>query len=324
MRALMVLLASLWCGVASAACPDPYTGAELATDLSVLGTALRDQDAARFGDAAGRMESGLACTDQAVPRQALASAYRYVGIAAYRRGDEAGAKRWLRTALELEATYNFDVDEMDFSDPLRAVYEGERAAAGATPTALAGQALKTQEGTQWLLDGRPLTSPAATLDRPHLLQQVSVADNKVLGAWVIDGNSFPSDALRSTVVVAATPTKEKKSKAKTAPEPKPAAPAAEPDAYQVVKLERIRPPMKTPLMVLGGVGVLGGGAIYGLSWLAHQEFEAATTTEALLSAQKKTNLLVVASGSVLVLGLGVGYVGVTLDTGPGWLVGARF
>ncbi len=323
MRAFMVLMASLWSGVATAACPDPYTGAELATDLSVLGTSLRDQDAARFTSVSGRLEAGLPCVEQSVPRQALASAYRYIGVARYRAGDEPGARRWLRTSLELEPTYNFDVDEMDFADPLRTVFESERTPGSASPQALQGQSLKTPEGTEWLLDGKPLSAPSATLDRPHLLLQVNKADNKAIGAWLIEGNSFPADALQATVVVATTPTKEKKPKGKVSPEPV-GAPPADTDAYQVVKIERIRPPAKTPLIILGGAGVLASGAVYAMSFGARAEFDAATTTDALLAAQKKTNLLGVVSGSALVLGLGVGYVGVSLDTGPGWMIGARF
>ncbi len=312
----------LWSSVAAAACPDPYTGAELATDLSVLGTSLRDQDLARFSPAAARMEAGLPCVEQAVPRQALASAYRFIGVSHYKKGDEASARRWLRTSLELEATYNFDVDEVDFADPLRTVFEAERTPSASAPAAVAGKSLKTPDGTEWLLDGRPLQAPSATTDRPHLLLQVNKADQKVLGAWLIDGNSFPTEALQETVVAAAAPTKEKKPKAKVAPQPV-AAPTDD-TAYQVVKIERIRPPMKTPLIILGGAGVLGSGAVYALSFSARKEFDTATTTEALLAAQKKTNLLVIASGATLAVGLGVGYVGVSLDTGPGWMIGARF
>ena len=70
--------------------------------------------------------------------------------------------------------------------------------------------------------------------------------------------------------------------------------------------------------------MVGSGALYALSYMSHQDFEAATTTDAMLAAQKKTNMLVIASGSVLALGVGAGYVGVSLDTGPGWFIGARF
>lgn len=321
MRALLVLVASLWCRVASAACPDPYTGVELASDLSALGTSLRDQDNERFAAAAKKVEDGLLCAEQAFPRMAYASAYRYLGVAHYRSGDEAGARRWFRTALELESTYNWDVDEMDFADPLRAIFEVERGVAGVAAVPVQGQALATVEGSQWLLDGRLLTIPSATPDRPHLLQQVSTADQRVQAAFLIDGNTFPAEALRATVVVAeAPPPRARKSK-----QPAPAQVTGKTeDGYQVVRIERIRPPLKTPLLVAGGVGLLGGGAVYALSYMSRQDFEAATTTDALYAAQKKTNLLVLASGGVFAVGLGVGYVGVTLDSGPGWFFGTRF
>lgn len=322
MRFVLTLLVSLLSGSAFAACPDPYTGTELATDLSQLGTSLRDQDMAKFVPAGARVEAGLICADKAFPRMAYASAYRYIGVAKFRSGDEAGARRWFRTALELEPTFNWDVDEMDFADPMRSMFEEERAKASLPPTARPGQSLVNGEGTQWYIDGRVLNTPEATPDRPHLLQQVNTADQSVVQSFIVDGYGFPDSMLKSTTVAAPAPTaKEKKNKEKAKDAP---VVTTNEDGYQVVKVQRVRPPLKTPLIVLGGVGVLGSGALYGLSYLSHQDFEAATTTDDMLAAQKKTNMLVIASGSVLALSVGAGYVGVSLDTGPGWFIGARF
>ncbi len=326
MRFVVTLLIGLLGGSALAACPEPYTGTKLAADLSQLGTSLRDQDMAKFIPSGVRVEAGLACADKLFPRMAYASAYRYVGVAKFRGGDEASARRWFRVALELEPTFNWDVDELDFSDPMRALFEEERAKASLPPTARAGQGLVQADGAQWYLDGRTLGAPEATGERPHLLQQLNTTDQTVLQSFLIDGYGFPDSVLKSTVVATAEPsgkTKKDKSKDKAKTTVAPAVTTNE-DGYQVVKLERVRPPLKTPLIVAGGVAVVGSGALYALSYMSHQDFEAATTTDAMLAAQKKTNMLVIASGSVLALGVGAGYVGVSLDTGPGWFIGARF
>lgn len=324
MRFVVTLMISLLGGSAFAACPEPYTGQKLASDLSQLGTTLRDQDMGKFVPTGQRVEAGLACADKVFPRMAYASAYRYIGVAKFRCGDEANARRWFRVALELEPTFNWDVDEMDFADPMRALFEEERAKASLPPTARPGQGLVQTEGAQWYIDGRTLNAPEATSDRPHLLQQVNTADQTVLQSFLIDGYGFPDSVLKATAVAAAeTPAKAKKDRTKKSNSPAPVV-STNDDGYQVVKLERVRPPLKTPLIVAGGVAVAGSGALYALSYLSHQDFEASTTTDELLAAQKKTNMLVIASGSVLALGIGAGYVGVSLDTGPGWFIGARF
>lgn len=325
MRALVVMLTAALLGSAPALadCPKPYTGAEMTADLGAASTTLRDRDIPAFTAAGKRLEAGLVCADKAFPKLAYASAYRFIGVTHAYNGDEPGARRWFRSALELESTFDWDVDEMDFADPLRATFEAERGGAESKPVAFPGAAFLSAEGTSWLLDGRPLATPAATVERPHVLQQVRDADQSVVQAFLVEGNAFPTAILTTPP----TPVVTQNSKGKKGKGSAPVASAATPaddSSYTVTKIQRVRPPAKTPLIVLGGIGVAGGGALYALSYLKHQDFEAATTTEELLAAQKQTNLFVIAAGSVFALGLGTGYVGVTLDSGPGCFVGARF
>lgn len=323
-RLASALVALLLSTSAYAACPKPYSGADLGADLGVLATSLRDQDMEKFLPVGKRVEDGLSCADKAFPKMAYAAVYRYIGISHFRSGDTAGATRWFTTALELEPTFSFDVDELDFADPMRAAFELARDNASVDPVPMRNVTLATDPSSSWLLDGRPLTSPQATLDRPHLLQKVNSADQSVLAVYLIDGNGFPPDAIKSTTPVATAEEPKKKGKDKKPTSTPVATTTGTDDAYQVVKIDRVRPPAKTPLILVGGLSVVGGGVLYGLSFASHGQFDAATDTESLLAAQRKTNLLVVASGAVFAVGVGAGYVGITLDTGPGWVVGAKF
>lgn len=321
-------LVFLWWGlqsVAQAACPTPYTGAQLAGDLGALSSALREGEDTKFIDVAARLEAGLPCADRAFNRAVFASAYRYMGIYRYRGGNEAEARRYFRVALELEPTYEFDINEMDFVDPIRTAFTEERNAAFADKVPMAGVSFSVPAGASVLLDGRPVTKAEATLDRPHLVQIVG-ADQVVQQAFLIDGNQFPAELVKSNAVAAVTTTETKKSKDKKPSEKKDTkeVPVSSPDDYSVVKIERVRPPAKTPLLVLGGAGMLAGGALYALSFGAHADFDAATNTEELSAARSRTNGLVLGSVGALAAGVGIGYVGVILDAGPGVMIGARF
>lgn len=333
MRSIAALVL-LWWGLSApayAACSAPYASSQLATDLGALSSALREGEDAKFIEVAARLDAGLTCADRGLNRAVLASVYRYIGIYRYRAGNELDARRYFRIALELEPTYEFDINEMDFVDPIRAVFTAERDAAFADKVPSGSGSFSLPAGSSVLLDGRPVMKAEATLDRPHLVQVVG-ADQSVQKAFLIDGNQFPAELLKTEVATAAaapTSGKPKKGSDKAAGDKKPdskqpttTTPA--PDDYSVVKVDRVRPPAKTPLMVLGGAGVLAGGALYALSFGAANEFNAATTTDELTAARTRTNALVLGSVGALAAGVGIGYVGIILDAGPGVMIGARF
>ena len=323
---LVIGVGLLWGGAALAACPIPYTGAELSRDLSTMASSLRNLDEPAFLESGKRLDDGLVCADRGVPVRVYASVYRYIGAYRFFRNDEPGARQWFRTAIELEPTFEWDASELELSHPMRRVYEEERATAAASaPQAVEGFRFVATEGSSYLLDGRPLAVPEATLERPHLLQQVSDADQTVLQAFLMDGDAFPTSVIEEDVVeVAAVETKTRTPKGKRGETINDITPSNSDIGYGVVKVERVRPKAKTPMLILGGVGVAAGGALYGLSAMAHQDFAEATTTEALLDAQSRTNTLVIAAGAAAVAGLGAGYVGVMLDGSPGFVIGLRY
>jgi hypothetical protein len=310
-------------GRAWAECTQPYLGDQLVNDLQVMQVALRNLDEATFATAGKRLEAGVPCLTSSAPSPVFASAYRYIGAYYFLVGnDPAKASRWFRTALEIDPTYAWDANELDLGHPMRAAFEQERGSADTTPVAIAGKVINKPAGSTITIDGRPLTEASATADRPHVIQQIG-SDRSVRGSWLIDGNAIPPQFLRDEMAPATAvaepepvkPTKKKKGEENlTQPS----------EGLQVQKVDRMRPAEKTPLMIGGALGVVAAGGIYAAAFAERQQFDRASTTEDLDASRTATNALVIASGGVLVLGLGIGYWGIVLDSGAGVGVAGHF
>ena len=83
-------------------------------------------------------------------------------------------------------------------------------------------------------------------------------------------------------------------------------------------MQRVRPALKTPLLVGGGVVIASGIGIYGASFGARAEFDSVTTTADLDAARATTNMLVTAAAATVGMGLGLSGVGLLLDGGTGF------
>lgn len=360
---------------AEAACTAPYTGASLVKDLGSVALALRNMDDRAFASSGKALEAGLPCLDQTAPPQLYASAYRYVGAVHFLvDNDPDGARRWFRSSLELEPTYEWDAQELDLGNPMRGVWESERPNAQGDGELVAGKQLDVPSGSALLLDGRNLVEARATTNRPHMLQSAVVGSRHADSSWLIDGNGFPEDVLKAptpVAVVVEDPKKAKKAKAEPAAkepvakaeptksepvakaEPTKAEPTksepkskaepvakAEPakeskaakvsvttgdDGVQHMTVQRTRPKEKTPLLIIGGVGLAAAAGLYAYSWKVGQDFNEATTTEDLERLQASNHAFVIASGASLLVGAGIGYWGVVLDGNTvGFSFGGRF
>ena len=308
-RHLISLTAGLLlANAAVASCPTSYTPSQLGDDLSAMSQALRNLSKDDFRGPGEAMVSGLPCVDAPLAPVVLASIYRYGGLSYYFNGDTDNARRWFRTALELDPTYDWDVAEVPIDDPVRPVFEGERAQGDRTPEPIAGgRTLSVPDGYRLLVDGRALRSAALTPDRPHLVQLVRVDGNVVETVWLIDGSALPESLLSETGQAVAA-----------------AAPATGGSGLTVERIERTRPPMKTPALVGGGLLLAGGAGLYAMSFGAHSQWESATTSKALSEKQALTNGLVIGAITAVTVGAGVTWVGVSLDGGSTLNWGMKF
>lgn len=325
-------------GIARAECETPYTSAMVAEDLGAMTLALRDLDEETFAQAGARMDAGLACLDELLPQTALASAYRLLGAWHYLAGDKDLGTRWFRTALEVDPAFSWDVNDLPPGHPIRDAFEGERAIAAQPPVPIDGMMLSPPEGTEVYMDGARLQAAKATTGRPHLVQLVVEGSRHVQQGWIVDGNELPESILiseeeaiaRAAALAAAEEggRKKKKKDKRDATASTGTAVATtsggDDDPFAVQTVRRVRPKAKTPLLITGAVGIVASGVVYGLSFPAHQAFDEATTTDELLQAQAATNTLVIASGATLAVGVGLGVVGIQLDSSPGLVFGRRF
>ncbi len=302
--------------VHAAPCAAPVRAAAVVASLQDALVAIRIDDEEGLQAAAKALQEGLPCLAEKVPPPLLASAYRVLGLAAFRRGEADEAARWVRSALELDPTFAWGVEELPADDPFRPFFDGERTAADVPPVAVSGRTLQPPDGAQVYLDGRRLSEAAATPDRYHLLQVVSGGVRTEL----IVGNAFPRDLLGEggeEEAPAARGRKKRKGRNDRAAETRPEDEEPYP-ATRITVAKRKRPKAKTPLMLAGGLGLVASGGLYGASFWARARFDEAATEEELLAAASLTNNLLIASGVAAVAGLGIEWWGIALDGGPAW------
>ena len=316
---LLGLVAALVPAVARADCPAPYPLSSLAADLGAMQTSLRSLDEAAFKAAGERVSAGLSCMAQPAPPAVYASTYRLLGAWHHLGGDAAEAARWFRTAVELDPAFDWDVQDFEVRHPIRILY-GEQSDDPRNPVPVAGRSLRVPPGTRLLLDGRPLAEAAATPNRPHLVQQVG-DDRAVRASWLISGNAFP-DLLLGAPTGGERPRVAPREGTGVPPAPK--ATGARTTEEGIVIVQRARPPLKTPLLVAGGAGLAGAGALYATSLAARRRFDEAATTGEVTAARARTNALVIASAGTAALGVGFGWWGILLDDGFGLGLAGRF
>jgi hypothetical protein len=198
--------------------------------------------------------------------------------------------------------------------PERALYAQQQMFAGLDPVGVPGKLLSRPPGTRVLLDGVELVDASATPDRYHLLQ---VVDNSgpVRSSQVILGNAFPPELLR---VPGAEEADRIAGQMAAAAGPTPLRPQT------VEQIQRERPPFKTPVLALGGAGLAGAAALYGLSYGANQDFDSATKTSQLTAAREGANAYFWASLVCLAAGTATASWGVYMSDGVGFHTQGRW
>jgi hypothetical protein len=304
------LLVFLFCSLASAdaraECPGPYTIDSLSADLGSMGAKLRSGDEPGFAAVGLNVEKQLVCIQAPMAPVILANLYRSIGLSHYFSDDLDMARWWFRSALELDPSFEWGVGDIASDHPARDVLNQERNAAVAKKIPESGgRTLMIPDGGRILIDGRITTEALLTPNRPHLVQWIDVASNSVMKVWLIPGTALPMELLGEAVA------------------------AMEPDEPEVSglvveRIERSRPPLKTPSLIAGGLGISAGIGLYVASFSARDKFDKATTNTELEKQQMLTNALVIGSGGAFAVGLGVGYIGLVLDSGPGFRVHGRF
>ncbi len=307
---LLVLAADAW-----GACAAPYTTDNLLADLTSTEKAVRGKDSAASGAGAGKLEAGLPCLDGPLPRPIAGKAYRAIGGGFVVAGDAAKGQGWLTTAAELEPTFAYGVEDLPNDHPVRPVYDAAKLASGGDDVVLGPVTGEV------FVDGRKMTTEIKAKDgRPHVVQHKTEAG---LAGWLVQGVAFPPEVVPPVKGGGDKPAKEPKPAKPpkggevTAAKPPKGGPTTMVDENGMTIVKRKRPWEKTPLLIGGAAVVVGGGAVYGLSFLTRQKFEEATTKADVELYSQRTNTYVIASLAVLGVGAGTLTWGAILsESGP--------
>lgn len=291
MRSLLIFTALAASAPAMAECTAAYTTDQLLADLVVAEQGLRGGQDQMVGLAGGNLEKGLPCLGEMLPQMMVGKTYRAIAAGRYLNNDEAGAKLWFSTALEVDSTFAYGVQDIPADHPMRTFYADIKREGSNESVPVEGMAFVPG---QHYLDGRKWETPTATMGLPHLYQH----EAESLRTWMIQGNAFPAEMLQDPSTIPADAARQT------------------PDGY--VRMEggyavAYRSPLKTPLIATGVVALLAGGGVYGYSFLTRAEFDEATDLAEVERTEALTNNLVLASGGLAVLGLSTFTWGVAID-----------
>ncbi len=185
-------------------CEAPYNVDGLLGDLVTVEGFLRGGDDAAAGEAAKKMEAGLACMDEVLPGMIAGRALRAVAAGLYAGGDVERGTSWFKTAVEIEPTFEYGLEDMAADHPARSTYMDLRdGGSGGDPVKLE----RELKGTVYL-DGRKMSSAKARAERLHLLQ----VDDSGVQSFIINGSEYPEEALVPLASAVASTGKGKKEK----------------------------------------------------------------------------------------------------------------
>jgi len=291
---------------ARAACDTAYDAGMMLDDLVKVEDALRSRDGATAGRVANKIEAGFPCMNEPIPYMIVGRVYRAVGAGKAMAGEDARGREWLLTAIEVDPTFEYGLEDLPADSPIRFTFESARDDAEVSPTDLEGQELI--RGTHYL-DGSLLGGARATLGRPHVYQSDA---SGTFQSVVIQGNAFPDFALTGAAPAVAEgegeegPKRGKDGRLKKTKGPRDRVDTG--DFYA-----RKRPPEKTPLMIAGGAVMLGAGGVYAIALGARGKFDDAETREDVDKYKAQTNRMVIISAAVLGVGAGTLTWGIMLD-----------
>ena len=294
--------------LAWAECGAGFDGDDLFSNYEQMFLALRSGDEQAFMEASGVMATGLPCLSESAQPRMLAAAYRMLGVRQYRMSDNDGAVRWMRVAREVDPAFEWDISTLGLDAPERALYAQQKLYESTDPVAVSGKVFDKPPGTRILLDGKEVKSPEATSDRFHLLQVVDLK-GPVRSSMVILGNSFPGRLLTAETEAEPATTVGVSDGGRTS--------SGSSASTGVVRIQRQRPPLKTPILGVGGLGLAGAIGFYAMSHGARAEFEEADTADSMQAARERTNGMFLGSCSLLVVGVATTSLGLYMADGPG-------
>ena len=283
----------LYAHTAQAECEESYVVSSVMSDIKKAKSAIETSNNASLVTVGKNVESKILCLDASLLSngQVFEKLYRIIGYGYYYDGDKANAKKWFSAAQEALPSFRFASDASEEST-LRQYYEEVRTSRQ-EKQGVEGKLLQIPAGTKLYLNGNLVSSSEFSkgqYNHAYLLSEVG--DNIQVQARFSFEDNFPEELLKVDDGS---------------------------DVYDasMKKVDRIRPPEKTPLMILGGVTTIAAAGLYGYTFKTNQDFEAATNPDDMRSIQSLNNNLIITAGVVGFVGFGLGYTGVLIDSNGG-------
>jgi len=275
-------------------CSGTYASDQLVLDVQELERSVIDQDDKAAIATAVKVRNNLACVEQRLPLGFLGRVYRGLAGAYYVGGDRKTAETWYRTALEIDRTFRYGVEDLPGDHPLRMVYASMLQAEEEDAIPVTGKAF--QDGGEWFLDGRRVEAPTARPGRPHVLQRDYEG---TVQTWLMEGNGFPSQALQDGKNLAEDGRRRRN---------------RDRSKYDVdvqhmgqgaVIVQRSQPPEQIPLIVAGSTLIAASVGLTAGSYFSKRHFTTIEDSEEdLARAQQTTNRLALGAMATAALGAG--------------------
>ena len=283
----------LFTQTAQAECEENYVVSNVMSDIKKAKTALESADNDSVISVGKEIESKILCLDAPLLSngQVFEKLYRIIGYGYFYAGDEFKARMWFSSAQEALPSFAFSMDSLE-SETIRQLYEDVRSSRQEKQP-VSGKLLQVPAGTKLYINGNLVTTTDYSRGQYNYAFLISeVGDNLQVQARFSFEDTFPPELLKSD------------------------------DGSQVYdasmqKVDRIRPPEKTPLMIMGGVTTLAAMGLYGYTFKTNQDFEAATNPDDMRNIQSLNNNLIITAGVVGFVGFGLGYTGVLIDSNGG-------
>jgi hypothetical protein len=279
---------------AQAGCENPYSIQDVMSDLTKGKNALKDVENSVLVALGSDIQKKMICLDSKLVGngQVFDKLYRFIGYGYYYSDNQSEAKKWFRSAQEALPSFRYAVDALE-DEGIRELYATVRSQNTLEKNEIEDKSLNIPAGTKLYLNGTLVTKSDFSNNQYNYAFLVSaIGDDVQIQARYVFEDEFPAEILKDGV---------------------------ENDIYDASskKVDRIRPPEKTPLMILGGVSTILAAGLYGYTFKTNQDFESATTPDDLRSIQSFNNNLIISAGVVGFVGFGLGYTGVLIDSNGG-------
>jgi hypothetical protein len=301
---LIFLAVLLGPSLAHATCALPTTARDIATAVNDVDQAFVAMDINTFNEAEARATSGIECLEEALTPYDAAGVHRSTALRAFIVRDTDAARTSYATALAAQPNFNLPIAIAPEGNSLHQLYAEARELSEEKPDRIA---LEVPRGTVLLVDGRRVQM--RPLNRPAVIQLVDLQGTVLWSRYVPERGIEPDFSEFEGAIPDVASSQPPVSEGRISPKPEPRT------SFRIESQTRTprgvtRPPASTSTrkLVAGAAGATVVAAVFYATALstASTYHNTQTPYKDLDTLRSRTNGLVVASGAIGAVGLGLG------------------